>query len=192
MLAVTASTGCTTASGGGEPGSQATRGSAEAQASQPKTPSPSELEKGLQAVLAANDMAGNPVATSPAKPAGDKRATAIVVFASWCQPCRKELAILGELRQKEPGLRVIGVNYYEEFDQLSDEERLRSFLRESAPWLQVVRADEALFAALGRPSKIPTVYLFDGQGKLVEAYLRSQRDPPGKAELEADVARALL
>ena len=146
---------------------------------------PVDLEAGLRAVWAAKDLDGETVGQQDGV-----EATAVVMFASWCQPCRKELAMLGELRRDRPGLRVIGVNYYEEFEDRSDEERLRGFLAGSAPWLQVVRADKALFTALGRPSKIPTVFLFDGEGGLMERYLRAERAPPTREELEKALARA--
>lgn len=145
------------------------------------------LEAGLRAVWAATDLDGEIV--------GEKagvEATAVVVFASWCSPCRKELAMLGELRGERPGLRVIGVNYYEEFDDLSDEAKLRAFIAGTAPWLQVVRADQALFTALGRPSKIPTVFLFNGEGALIERYLRAERAPPTREELERALTDALM
>lgn len=123
--------------------------------------------------------------------AADQRAALVVVFASWCGPCRHELAVLGALRQEQPGVRIIGVNAYEEFADRSDEERLRGFLAENAPWLQVVRADDALMDALGQPRKIPSVYVFDRDGALVAAFLRARRAPPTKAELTATIHEAL-
>ncbi|MCG8418323.1 MAG: TlpA family protein disulfide reductase [Proteobacteria bacterium] len=149
---------------------------------------PVDLERGFRAVLAASDITGHEVGAAPP----GKQVTAVVVFASWCQPCRNELALLGNLADSEPRLRVIGVNYYEEFENWSDEERLRSFLRKRAPWLQVVRADDPLIDALGRPRKIPSLFLFDRNGKLVQSYLRSERKPPDRAELEQTIARVLL
>lgn len=141
----------------------------------------------LGPVLAARDLDGRVVG-----PLGvDQEAAVVVVFASWCGPCRHELAVLGELRQELPRARIIGVNAYEEFADRSDEERLRGFLAENAPWLQVVRADGALMDALGRPRKIPSVYVFDRRGGLVAAFLRARRAPPTKAELAATIAEAL-
>ncbi|MEM9490141.1 MAG: TlpA disulfide reductase family protein [Myxococcota bacterium] len=147
-----------------------------------------DLARGLQLLHAARDLDGQTVGSAPA----DKEVTAIIVFASWCGPCRAELAVLGKLRNTEPKLRVIGVNYYEEFDDLSDESKLRSYVADNAPWLQVVRADEALFEALGRPPKIPTLFVFDKQGRLVESFLRAERpQPPTMAELKKSIDRAL-
>lgn len=172
----------------GARGKSVTRGQPQpgpARAARP--PAQPDVAAGLRRVLAATDLSGAVVGPAPA----GKEATLLVVFATWCGPCRRELALLGELAAEEPRLRIIGVNAYEEYNDLSDEARLRAFLAESAPWLQVVRADGDLFAALGRPAKIPTLFVFERDGALVEAYLRAQRRPPDKAELQAAIERAM-
>jgi thiol-disulfide isomerase/thioredoxin len=146
-----------------------------------------DASKGLPAVLAARDIDGARV--GPAAP--EIRATAVIVFASWCGPCRHELAILGALRDAEPQLRIIGVNAFEDYAERSDDERLRAYVGAHAPWLQVVRADAALLRALGRPSKVPTLFVFDRDGALVRAFLRARRTPPDQAELAAVIRRAI-
>jgi thiol-disulfide isomerase/thioredoxin len=118
------------------------------------------------------------------------RATVVIVFASWCTYCRGALAQLGELRGKHPGLRVIGVNAreHEEYDDRGDAAAVRAYVADHAPWLRVVPADDALFGALGRPPRIPTMFVYDGAGALVQTYDRSERPPPAKAELAALLA----
>jgi thiol-disulfide isomerase/thioredoxin len=124
--------------------------------------------------------------------APDRRATAMVVFASWCGPCRQELADLGELRLKYPDLRVIGINAYEDYNENSDEERLRKFIAENAPWLtQIVHADSQLLASFGKVPKIPTLFVYDEAGKVVAEFRRNKRPPPSHEELDAAIARAL-
>jgi thiol-disulfide isomerase/thioredoxin len=147
-----------------------------------------DLDRGFEAVLASVDLDGQRVGQVPGK-----EVTALVVFASWCEPCRAELVVLGELVREEPRLRVIGINYlaYEEYADRSDGDTLRAFLAENAPWLQVVRADDALMDALGRPRKVPSLFVFDGRGRLVRAYLRARRRPPTKDELRASI-RAIM
>jgi thiol-disulfide isomerase/thioredoxin len=149
---------------------------------------PADLDRGFEAVLASVDLDGQRVGQVP-----DKEVTALVVFASWCGPCRAELAVLGELSQDEPRLRVIGINYlaYEEYADRSDDRTLRAFLAENAPWLQVVRAGDELMDALGRPQKVPSLFLFDRSGRLMRAYLRARRRPPTKEELGAGI-RAVM
>jgi thiol-disulfide isomerase/thioredoxin len=122
--------------------------------------------------------------------AGGQHATLVIVFASWCGHCRHELAVLGDLVRDEPALRVVGVNAYETWSQLSDETRLREFLASTAPWLRVVHGDEALLGALGGVPKIPSLFLFDRHGRLVEDWRRQERAPPDLPDLRAAIRLA--
>jgi thiol-disulfide isomerase/thioredoxin len=139
----------------------------------------------LGRLMAATDIDGNVVGNQSS--AG---ATVVVVFASWCQPCRHELAALGEISKAEPRLRVIGLNAYEDYSDLSDEQRLRAFLGENAPWLQVVHADDSMLRSFGGVPKIPTVFVYDKRGQQVVAFRRNQRRPPTKSELQQAITRA--
>lgn len=124
--------------------------------------------------------------------APEARPTALVVFASWCGPCRNELAALGEIREKFPTLRIIGINAYEDYGDRSDEERLRVFLGANAPWLtQIVHATPALLRDFGKVPKIPTLFVYDGAGEVVAEFRRNQRQPPSHEELEAAIASAV-
>jgi thiol-disulfide isomerase/thioredoxin len=140
-----------------------------------------EPAPGYTSVVAATDLAGNTV--GPAN--GDTEATVVIVFASWCNPCKEELRMLGELRTEEPRMRVVGVNAYEEYDDRSDMLRLQSFLAAEAPWLQVVPADQQIMAALGTPKKVPTMFVYRRDGTLAHAFLRTQGPPPDKADVRA-------
>lgn len=142
----------------------------------------SEADTAYRSVVSSTDLDGELVGEAP----DGTEATVVIVFASWCQPCRRELAMLGELRRARPGVRVIGVNpiAYEEYEDYGDEQALRRYVASSAPWLPVVRADRDLLTALGTPRKVPTLYVFDGTGKLVRSFLREDRPPPAREELE--------
>lgn len=123
--------------------------------------------------------------------ASDAPATLLVSFASWCVHCKHELAILGALRTAHPRVRILGVNYkaHEEYANRGSPAALRAFLAESAPWLRVVPIGDDVFRALGSPPKVPTMYVFDRGGALVETYDRRARDMPDAAELAALFAR---
>ena len=86
--------------------------------------------------------------------------------------------------------RVIGLNYrpHEEYDQRGNAEAVRDFVAANAPWLVVVPADDTLFTAIGRPPKVPTMFVYDGAGQLVTTFDRRQRPPASEAELEAALA----
>ncbi len=120
---------------------------------------PSAAPAAIEALAAATDLDGQLIGNP-------QRTTVVVVFASWCGPCRRELAMLGALRREVPEVRFVGVNAYEEYEDRSDEARLRAYLAANAPWLQVVRGDARLLAALGSPQHVPTVLVYDAAGAL--------------------------
>jgi len=143
-----------------------------------RTPAP---DRGQLAKLEASlDSKGQPVGTTDG-------ATLVIVFASWCEHCHHELDLLAKLRPAHPALRVLGVNYkgHEEYADRGNAAAVERYVAEHAPWLRVVPADDALFELLGRPPKIPTMYVFDRRGALVEIYSRSERAMPDADELRA-------
>jgi thiol-disulfide isomerase/thioredoxin len=150
-------------------------------------PSPSRHRAGptLAAVEAATDLDG--VVIGPLDPA--QIGTVAMVFASWCEHCRDELPVLTAFRDRHPTVRVLGINYrgHEEYDGRGDAAAVRRFVVELAPWLRVVPADERVWASLGRPPKVPTVYVFDRAGVLVRAFDRRAEPPPSLDALEAAV-----
>jgi thiol-disulfide isomerase/thioredoxin len=137
-------------------------------------PAPSPLAQ----LDASRDLDGNVIGNSDAP-------TIVIVMASWCRACRHELAMFEQLRASHPDVRWLGVNYkqHEEYDQRGNAESIRALAHE-VPWLRIVPADEALYTAVGRPTKIPTVLVFR-TGKLVARFDRSQREPPTQDELDA-------
>lgn len=126
------------------------------------------------------DLDGAKVGASQAK------ATIVVLFASWCVHCRSELATLDALRAAHPQLRILGVNYraHEEYDHRGNAEAVRAYVAANAPWLRVVPCDDGLYSQLGSPPKIPTLFVYDQSGALVETFDRRERPEPTADELE--------
>jgi len=132
----------------------------------------------LQSIEASRDLDGGVVGTYG-------RPTIVITFASWCSHCHEELATLAALRADHPGVRILGVNYiaHEVYAGRGNAQAVRAYVAQHAPWLRVVPADDALFAVLGRPPLIPTLYVFDRSGALVETYDRRYRAAPSVDEL---------
>ena len=147
-------------------------------------PPRSGAEAGLAALASRTDMSGARLALE-----GD--ATVVVVFATWCGPCRKELALLSELRKSRPNLEIIGLNAYEEFENFSDQKKLEAFIAQRAPWLTVVRDDGTLLETFGGVPKIPTLFVYDRHGKVVTEFRRNKRPPPSRQELAEAIDAAL-
>ena len=151
-------------------------------------PAPALHPANLSALVqleAAPDLDGAPVGHA------DAAATIVIAFASWCPHCHDELAILDHLRGAHPRLRVLGLNYkgHEEYDHLGGAQEVRRYRAEHAPWLRVVPVDDGLYQAFGSPAKIPTLYVYDARGALVETFDRGVRAQPDERELEALLAR---
>jgi thiol-disulfide isomerase/thioredoxin len=151
----------------------------------PARPVPARPASPFAMIEASVDLDGVRVGSS------DAPATIVVVLASWCGHCRAQLATIAELRAAHPAVRVVGVNYkaHEEYDGRGTADAVRNYVRDSAPWLRVVPADEALFGALGRPPRVPTLFIYDRSGSLVETFDRRARPMPDGVELAAVLRR---
>jgi thiol-disulfide isomerase/thioredoxin len=139
-------------------------------------------EPTLVLIEAARDLDGAVV--GPADPRA--RATVAIVFASWCGHCRDEVPVLAALRARHPDVRILGVNYvaHETYAGRGGPVEVRAFVDELAPWLRVVPADDRVWASLGRPRLVPSLYVFDGGGALVHAFDGSVEGPPSLERLE--------
>jgi thiol-disulfide isomerase/thioredoxin len=135
-------------------------------------------------VRAGVDLDGAPVAAHlvAGKPA------IFVVFASWCVHCRHELGILADLRATDPEVQIVGLNAYEDWEDASNEATLRAYLEMNAPWLTVVRSDDAMLNELGGVPKIPSLFVFDGEGQLARGWKRNEGAPPTLAQLQGELA----
>lgn len=137
------------------------------------------------------DSVGNTIAFRGKTASGDPvdlaklRGSVVLIqfWATWCEPCKADMAVLKELNSKygQTGFRVIGVN----LDSKSAD--LRSYLSENRlPWPQVFEEgglDSAPANQLGIVT-VPTLILVDRAGKVVSRNVRT-------AELEGEVKKLL-
>lgn len=112
------------------------------------------------------------------------RVVLVELWATWCPPCRGTLAWLGELKQRY-GDRLAVVAIAVE----SDESDVRKVMGElKLPFVWATGTPE-LVRSLGDVSAVPTLLLFDGQGRTVGAFYGA---PPGlHGEAEAKLASVL-
>jgi thiol-disulfide isomerase/thioredoxin len=144
----------------------------------PTVPIAPASPRALAAIEASHDLDGVLVGTTTA------RGTFVFVFASWCPHCKDELRELDAVRASHPDVRWLGINYkgHEEYDQRGSSEAIRA-LATTIPWLRIVPIDDDVFAELGRPPLIPTIFIYDRAGTLVATFDRREREPPSSAEL---------
>lgn len=120
------------------------------------------------------------------------RVTVVSFFASWCPPCRPEMAYLNQLLAEigAAPLTVIGINLFEDFGGRTNEAALSRFLDQTQPTFSILRGDEAAADAFGGVDRIPTVIVFDRAGRMATRFVHQ----PGaaKSHLELDELRAAV
>ncbi len=106
-------------------------------------------------------------------------------WASWCEPCRRELPVLEDLHRTHAndGLVVVGVSLDE---QRSDAE---DFLKNVALSFPIVFDADRQIGKRWAPPKMPSVFLVERDGTIARVFAGEK---PGQLdELRAEVARRL-
>ena len=95
------------------------------------------------------------------------RIVMVAFFASWCPPCKVEFPHMNSVQEAyaDEGLRIVAVNVFETFDGMSTPEKLELFLDEVAPTFPIVKGDATTRRAFGNLDRIPTLFLFDRNGR---------------------------
>lgn len=101
------------------------------------------------------------------------RVVVVSFFASWCPPCRPEMAHLNQLvAETDPArLLVVGVNLFENFGGRTGDAALNRFLDQMRPGFPIVRGDAAAAAAFDGVDRIPTVFVFEPSGRLATRFV---------------------
>lgn len=108
-------------------------------------------------------LAGTDPVTGASVRLADYAGTPIVLnfWASWCQPCRKELPALAELSRSHPEIRVVGVNYQ---DSAASARALQEELGFDFP--SIADTDGSLASTLGVIG-MPTTFFLDTGHRVV-------------------------
>lgn len=107
----------------------------------------------------------------------DGRPTLLVVWATWCQPCRKELPEIQQFARANPGIKVVTVN-------LGDErESVNAFLDELGVELATMIDTEGRLTSATKVGSVPSLAMLSSSGEVVARHT---------GELEPDTLASLL
>lgn len=109
--------------------------------------------------------------------ADDGLPTIVNFWATWCQPCRKEMPELQSMAQ-DPNLKVVGIALDEE-----GAAAVRPFVDSHGITYPILLGNQEIFQRLGGFA-IPYTLVLDPDGKLINLY----RGPATEAEVRQDLA----
>jgi thiol-disulfide isomerase/thioredoxin len=111
------------------------------------------------------DLNGNPLTLSQAK----GKVVLLNFWATWCGPCRAEIPDLIELQKKyKDQLEIIGVATEEDEP---DADALRKFVAKEGINYPVALASEQLEDKFGGIEALPTSFIIDEQGRIVQKHI---------------------
>ncbi|MEM7171487.1 MAG: TlpA disulfide reductase family protein [Pseudomonadota bacterium] len=119
----------------------------------------------------------------------------LTFFASWCPPCHAEFDHLNAIKQQYgDSVAILAVNIFEKFFANDDGTRLAGFLDKKNPAFRVLGDGEQVGPLFEEVARIPTVFVFDGQGQPVLHFIHAEGATKTHVtfeELEAAVSQAL-
>jgi thiol-disulfide isomerase/thioredoxin len=98
------------------------------------------------------------------------KVTLVNFWATWCGPCKMELPDLIALSKEyaDQNVRFIGISTDRGSDVLED---VRTFVQKSGISYQIVIANDDIESAYGNINAIPTTFIVDENGKVVESFV---------------------
>ena len=98
-------------------------------------------------------------------------------WATWCPPCRSTLNWLGKLKQRYGEKLVVLAISVE-----SEEADVREYAKTIDPSVRLSLGSEALVSSFGSITAVPTMYVFDQQGKVAGIFYGAPENLHTKAE----------
>jgi len=132
---------------------------------------PLQFDESLRSALGALPTIGS-------QPIGDIDGKIIIVtfFASWCPPCRWEFESLNAVREryKEKDVAIVAVNWFENWGNYKSGKRLKRFLASTKPQFPLVEGTKSLSDKFGGIDRIPTLFVFDRNGREAFSFVHLQ------------------
>ena len=119
----------------------------------------------------------------------DGKVTIVSFFASWCPPCSAEFRHLAELRAHYgEDVTILSINVFEDYGGFKGQgARLRRFLSRHSPAHAVISGNPSVREDFGNVERIPTLYVFDRDGRTVFEFIHAQ----GATKTNATMAEIL-
>lgn len=129
---------------------------------------PPSILDNLAPIVAVQDTAGAEKILSFAQHEGDY--LVLDFWASWCQPCHKEIPNLKRLYNKyhDKGLEIIGISA-----DNSEEEWLDCIEEIEEPWTNYIDIKRQAISEY-KVQYIPSIFIIDGNGKIIAEKLRGK------------------
>jgi thiol-disulfide isomerase/thioredoxin len=109
-----------------------------------------------------NDLDGNPVSTAAWK----GKVVFINFWATWCPPCRAEIPVLIDLANRyKDRLQVVGVSVDD-----GDPAEVKKFAKQAGINYPIVMADRAIVAEYGGVAALPTLFVVNPDGNVVQKH----------------------
>ena len=135
-------------------------------------PDQAGFDAGRDLLLAAPPVTGDPL--SPAEISG--RPVIVTFFASWCPPCTHEFEALNHVRQRHPAsdVAIVAVNAFEAWGGKENPARMARFLKKTSPSFPVIKGSDEILRVYGNIKRIPTLIVFDAQGREAWRFVHEQ------------------
>jgi thiol-disulfide isomerase/thioredoxin len=109
-----------------------------------------------------NDLDGNPVSTAAWK----GKVVFVNFWATWCPPCRAEIPILIDLQNRyKDRLQIVGVSVDD-----GDPADVKQFVKEAGINYPIVMADRAIVKEYGGVPALPTLFIVNPDGNVVQKH----------------------
>jgi thiol-disulfide isomerase/thioredoxin len=109
-----------------------------------------------------NDLDGNPVSTAAWK----GKVVFVNFWATWCPPCRAEIPILIDLENRyKDRLQIVGVSVDD-----GDPADVKQFAKEAGINYPIVMADRAIVSEYGGVPALPTLFVVNPDGNVVQKH----------------------